>query len=148
MSLILNLPNRAVVRPWLTVGDLTSCGTMADIGIHIYRSDFAPRCDGLNRYKESLSFDYKDGEAFTPAMFSELDRCADRIRNAQLTVLVHCHAGVTRSASVAAYLLSRVEGLDIFDAISEVSKAIWRDRKLAANAGCYEFVTSVLKRNA
>jgi hypothetical protein len=135
------------INDWLRIGCLTACGQCpADICVHIWRDDFPDKCSQRG-YPRDIVIEYKDGDALSPEIKDTMITLARsiRIRNREITsaavVLVHCHAGQTRSPSIGAYLLSLVEGMDIFDSVAIVSRALWIQRRLPMNTG-HKFLES------
>ena len=129
---------------WLRIGCLTACGHCpADICVHIWRNDFPDRCRQTG-YPRDIVIEYKDGDALSPEIKGVIKALAGELKIERKTVLIHCHAGQTRSPSIGAYLLSLVEEMDIFEAVAIVSRALWIQRGLAMNTG-HKFLASALK---
>lgn len=126
--------DHVTVDDWLTIGNLYSCGRIqADIAVHVYRSDFPDVCS-FAKAKTDLTFDYRDGDPFTPAMLHALDELAARLRESgKAPTLIHCHAGITRSPMLAAYLLARVDGIGLWSSMAKIGVAFWEQRREAPN---------------
>lgn len=123
---------KAKINAWLDVGDCTAC---PDDGygmcIHIFRRDTHERQERCCVYpdnRHNLRVDYRDGEIIDPSNLKNLASVADILRSRLRPTLVHCHAGMCRSPTIAIYLLCAVEDMHPYEARELVTKSIYEQR--------------------
>lgn len=125
-------PNKAQINDWLAVGNCHSCPESQDeMIIHIYRTDTNERQERCCVYREDAShlrMDYKDGWLIDPSNLRNLDSKVAKLRDRKRPTLVHCHAGMCRSPTVAIYLLAMVDGMHPYDAHALVTRKIYEQR--------------------
>lgn len=97
------------------------------IGLVINMTEEWPRFAGLILGVRELKYNVRDDlrpssiwlmQSYLPHAVDAIDKSLKR----GIPVLVHCHAGVQRSACVVAAYLMHSEGLSVFDAIAEVRR--------------------------
>lgn len=124
--------NKAKINDWLYVGACDSCPD-AEHGmvIHIFRHDTN---DKQERHcvhpdnRHNLKMNYRDGDLIDPSNLQNLDAIVEHLKRDKRSTLVHCHAGMCRSPTVAIYLLVFVDGMNPYDAHHLVTKAIYEQR--------------------
>jgi hypothetical protein len=128
--------NRAQITSWLSVGNCHACAEAKDPNeavIHIFRTDTDTdqrRCCTKVGGRMELHMDYRDGDLLDASNLKNLDAA---IKEYQLSykpqkVLVHCHAGMCRSPTVAIYLLIEMDGMNPYDARALVERKIYEQR--------------------
>lgn len=158
-------PNVARINDWLWVGNCESCQLREAPGthewfwcvIHIYRNDkevegkpSQERHCVYDRSRANLRMNYRDGDELDPTNLKNLDAFIERITRCEMhmphpqTTLVHCHAGMCRSPTVAIYLLSMIEGMHPIDAQHLVTKAIYDQRSGEVCNVCYPPLKQIL----
>lgn len=125
-------PNKAKINEWLDVGNHHSC---PDEGyrcvIHIFRRDTGDQQERSCVHpdtRHNLSMNYKDGELIDQSNLKNLFAVAELIKQERYKTLVHCHAGMCRSPTVAIFLLVFVDGMHPYDAHALVTRRIYDDR--------------------
>lgn len=93
---------------------------------------------------------YKDGDEFDESNLKNLDAFLWSLCRPQAPlylegVLVHCHAGMCRSPTVAIYALSVLENLHPLDAQRLVMKAIYEQRSGEVCNVCRDPLKQILK---
>jgi hypothetical protein len=128
--------HRAQITPWLAVGNCHACGEAKDpeeAVIHIFRTDTDTdqrRCCQKIGGRMELHMDYRDGDLLDASNLKNLDSIIKEFKLSYKPqrVLVHCHAGMCRSPTVAIYLLVEMEGMHPYDAHALVTKKIYEQR--------------------
>lgn len=129
--------NRAQITPWLSVGNLHACedspGLKDEVVIHIFRTDVdvnQRRCCTKVDGRMELNMDYRDGDLLDASNLKNLDAVIKEINISykRPRVLVHCHAGMCRSPTVAIYLLMKIDGMHPYDARALVERKIYEQR--------------------
>lgn len=126
-------PNKANICHWLDVG---ACDACPDDGykmvVHIFRRDTGDKQERNCVHpdtRHNLAMNYKDGDLIDPSNLANLFSIAAILRDqGKPKTLVHCHAGMCRSPTVAIFLLVFVEGMNPYDAHHMVTKAIYEQR--------------------
>lgn len=108
------------IRPWLLVGsyaDTRDPGRLAarGVGAMLQLAEAIPQ-PGI----ASLYLDVEDGAAIPAAVIRDGMAFVRRAREAGLTVLIACGAGVSRSVAFAAAALKEADGLGVLAAVSAV----------------------------
>lgn len=100
--------------------------------LHIWRDDIPSySCNQIRGARHrGLGLHYRDGESFDNANHS-IDEIADFLHG-DLMTLVHCTAGQTRSPTVA-IIGKIVRGCSVNQAISDIMKANWEQRRVVCN---------------
>lgn len=124
--------NKAKITDWLDVGNHHSCPDEGyELVIHIFRNDTGEKQERSCVHpfpRESLRMDYKDGELIDSNNLKNLDAMVAKLKERKRKVLVHCHAGMCRSPTIAIYLLVFVEGMHPYDAHALVTRKIYDGR--------------------
>lgn len=128
--------NRAQITPWLAVGNCHSCEEAKDpheAVIHIFRTDTdvnQRRCCRKIGERMELHMDYRDGDLLDESNLKNLDAIIKEFKLAYKPqrVLIHCHAGVVRSPTVAIYLLVEMHNMHPYEAHALVTKKIYEQR--------------------
>lgn len=120
----------AIIRPWLFVGNRNACGKSPAMAcVHINRSDYPGNDCCRHRHSVQVELDYKDGEVISDSNIANLcafSKMINQVDGLALKTLVHCHAGMCRSPTVAAFILGMVErDIHPMDCFSIVEKAIY-----------------------
>jgi predicted protein tyrosine phosphatase len=77
----------------------------------------------------NVQLDYRDGELLSDFHIKCLTPFINSLCVKKEPTLVHCYAGVTRSPTVAAYILAMVDGLHPIDAFHVIEKAQYTERE-------------------
>ena len=150
--------NVAKINDWLWVGNCDACKEEVSMQfvIHIFRNDKEvegkPSQERNCQYahRKNLRMNYLDGAELDPSNLSNLDAFIERIRDAGPQAphpnhtLVHCHAGMCRSPTVAIYVLSMIEEMHPIDAQNLVTKAIYEQRSGEVCNVCYPPLKQIL----
>lgn len=124
--------NKAKINDWLTVGNCHSCPDDGyEIVIHIFRHDTGERqerCCVHPPTRHNMRMDYKDGRVIDPSNMRNLNDIVAKLKRRIRPTLVHCHAGMCRSPTVAIYLLVFATGMNPYDAHALVTRAIYEQR--------------------
>jgi protein-tyrosine phosphatase len=131
--------NAAKVNDWLWVGNRDACGAVpAQVCVHVYRSDKPDSSCPYHRgprgrmHGLDLCVDYRDGDPVAASDLQNLAAVAAKLREAPAPTLVHCHAGICRSPTLAAYLWTLVEDdVHPLDAFAKVARAVYDQRERA-----------------
>ena len=120
------------IREWLYVGNNQDCNESDIFGavIHIWRSDIPQNSCNFKQHNLDFKFDYKDGESLS----TELDKLSEIIKNFKeksQKMLIHCHAGLTRSPTVILFALSLIENTHPLNLLGEVYRKMWLHEILA-----------------
>lgn len=123
---------KAKINEWLDVGSCETCPEDGyDIVIHIFRCDTNDRqqrhCVHPDN-RTNIKFDYKDGYGMESFHITALESAVALLKARIRPTLVHCHAGMCRSPTVAIYLLVFGTGMNPYDAHALVTKAIYQQR--------------------
>jgi protein-tyrosine phosphatase len=125
-------PNRAQINDWLAVGACQACSESRDeLIIHIYRTDTDEKQERHCTYRPGaihFRMDYKDGRLISDAHLKELRVKVAGLKGRKRPTLVHCHAGMCRSPTVAIFLLVFVDGMHPYDAHALVTRRIYDQR--------------------
>lgn len=124
--------NKAKINDWLSVGNCESCpDTEHEMVIHIFRHDTG---DKQERHcihpttRHNMSMNYKDGELIDSSNMNNLNAVVAMLKERKRSTLVHCHAGMCRSPTIAIYLLCFVDGMHPYDAHALVTRKIYEQR--------------------
>lgn len=129
--------NKAQINDWLWVGNCESCPDPEhEMVVHIFRHDTGEkqeRCcvyevGGTHPPRRNLRVNYKDGEAIDPSNLKNIDVVVSVLKERKRSTLVHCHAGMCRSPTIAIYLLCMVDGMHPYDAHALVTRKIYEQR--------------------
>lgn len=124
---------RTVVRSWLHVGNRKLCHGCIDeydYAIHIRRSD-KPDHDCLHKNREGdYSLDYIDGATLPEELLTNIaNNTAFKINEQSIdqgvTMLVHCAAGITRSPTIALFIISYIERTHPLKAMGDLCYSLW-----------------------
>lgn len=128
------MSNIARINDWLWVGNHESCPQFpGELVVHIFRTDHLDRHPSQERSctydgRDNLRVNYRDGDLIDPANLSNLQVVAAGLKRQRRRTLVHCHAGMCRSPTLAIFLLAFAEGMHPYDAHYLVTKAIYDGR--------------------
>ena len=120
-------PQLANLGVGVWIGNKEACdehgGEFTDI-LHVWHScNLTHRCDHVAAGKtEGLVVEYLDGQSLTTAN-KTIDEIATFSRQAG-KLLIHCFAGTYRSPTLALIAL-RARGVDIFQAMADIQRAMW-----------------------
>ena len=124
--------NKAKINDWLYVGNHHSCPDPEhEMVIHIFRTDVSGdqrRTCVHPDNRHNMSMNYKDGAIIDPSNLKNLDAVVGMLKERKRSTLVHCHAGMCRSPTVAIYLLCFVDGMNPYDAHYLTTKQIYTGR--------------------
>lgn len=124
--------NKAQINDWLWVGNHHSCPDPEhEMVVHIFRRDTGDKQERSCVHpatRHNLCMNYKDGELIDPSNMKNLDAVVAMLRERKRSTLVHCHAGMCRSPTVAIYLLVFVDGMHPYDAHALVTRNIYDGR--------------------
>lgn len=133
------VPPAHKVRPYLWIGDMRSISDKAflkknKIQVVINCTPSLPFADVKHKYQLSINDDLKNNSIINmaqalPAVVSTMIK---HIKNKE-TILVHCHAGMQRSAAVVAAYLIASEGLNKQKAIQDLQRKRWVTFRPSAN---------------
>lgn len=123
----------AWINDWLAVGACESCPTAGfDRVVHIYRDDTGEhqrRCCIYPDARLNLTLKYKDGDKLPDAFLLKMLSWSGVLRSRiEKKILIHCHAGMCRSPTVAMLLLSLVERMHPLQALAIITQAIYTQR--------------------
>ena len=127
------MATHAWVNDWLAVGTHRACGEPGfELVIHIFRSDTPEQirpdyCARVTR-EVHLRMDYRDGDEIDRSNLKNLTAFVELLKARKRKTLVHCHAGMCRSPTVAIYLLVMVDGMHPYDAHQLITRAIYEQR--------------------
>lgn len=124
--------NKAKINDWLSVGNCESCPDPEhEMVVHIFRHDTGEkqeRCCVHPPTRHNMSMNYKDGELIDSSNMNNLNAIVVMLKERKRSTLVHCHAGMCRSPTVAIYLLCMVDGMHPYDAHALVTRNIYEQR--------------------
>ena len=124
--------NKAKINDWLWVGNCESCpDSEHEMVVHIFRHDTGEkqeRCCIHPSARHNLCMNYKDGETIDSSNLNNLNAIVAMLKDRKRSTLVHCHAGMCRSPTVAIYLLCMVDGMHPYDAHALVTRKIYEQR--------------------
>lgn len=132
---------RTIVRQWLHIGDRECCQLLVDkydYVIHIWRDDMPQHdCSAKNRVGD-FSLHYVDGKGLSEGLLTDIASAVQKnavsvTRRSSAKILVHCIAGVTRSPTIALFVLSVVERRHPLLLIGEVYFEHWLQSEITAN---------------
>ena len=122
--------NVAKINDWLWVGNCYSCPEFqGDAVIHIFRTDTNDKQEracvhGLPH----IRMNYRDGDYIDASNLKNLDAFIEKTVSKKPKTLVHCHAGICRSPTIAIYLLAMIDGTHPIDAQHLITKTIFEQR--------------------
>ncbi|KKM21282.1 hypothetical protein LCGC14_1637020 [marine sediment metagenome] len=130
----------AQITNWLYVSDRDICDVRRldfDNVIHIWRNDHP---DNSCHYQienqtgdgNNLIVDYKDGETLTEKTLSDIDEFI-KDKSFKNKILVHCHAGMTRSPIIALFIFSMITGNHPLACIGTIYYNLWVQNNTLAN---------------
>lgn len=125
--------NKAKINDWLWVGNCESCPDEGyELVVHIFRHDTGDRqerCCVHPATRHNMRMDYKDGHLIDNSNMRNLNDVVRMLRERIRPTLVHCHAGMCRSPTVAIYLLCAAAGMHPYDAHALTTRQIYDQRK-------------------
>lgn len=136
----------ARINSWLTVADCYECKNSAFYTsiMHIYRNDTGEKQERHCKHHPhtfNIRMEWKDGDELNAQNLHKAYLMIDALRSTgKGQTLIHCHAGMCRSPTLAIMLLSMLDGMHPIDAQQLVTKQIYAHRAgLVCNIGYKPF---------
>ena len=126
----------ADIRPWLSIGNREICTEekfKQSACIHIYREDMPHYTCPFADHKEDYRFAYKDGEGLDNSSLQILKEEILGLVESCNHLIVHCHAGQTRSPLIGLFVLTIIENKHPFELLPDLYKNIWQGYHVMPN---------------
>lgn len=126
--------HKARINTWLTVSACQACkeSMYYQNVVHIYRRDtneMQERHCIQHRDVFNIRMDWRDGDELNAQNLHKAHLLLQNIKsNGKQQTLIHCHAGMCRSPTLAIYVLAMIEGMHPIDAQQLVCKQIYTQR--------------------